>query len=353
MKRNRQVIVLASVLVSAVFLWLAFRTLNPEAFIASLRTINPFWLAVGAVVYFAAVVVIALRWQFLLRAIRFVPLNNLIPLVCIGYMGNNVYPFRAGEVLRIGLLRRLHDVPLAKGTTTVVVERVFDGIVMLSFILIALLFVPDIAPEVRTVAAFAAPLFVTALSVFLLLAARPQIMQQMAEWVARLLPGRLREVVLHLSGDITHGLEGLRSPADLAGAVCASYGSWAIEACVYWIVTFAFDLNLSYPTLLLVVGVVNLAGLIPASPGQIGVYEFFVRAGLVGVGVREDTALAYAVVVHIVIWLPVTLAGFYFLARLGLGWRAVTSAADGEGLSSEEQGHDALEHDWAATSASK
>jgi hypothetical protein len=42
----------------------------------------------------------------------------------------------------------------------------------------------------------------------------------------------------------------------------------------------------------------------------------------------RDVALAYAIVVHIVIWLPVTLAGFYFLARQGLGWQAITHARE-------------------------
>jgi uncharacterized membrane protein YbhN (UPF0104 family) len=97
---------------------------------------------------------------------------------------------------------------------------------------------------------------------------------------------------------------------------------------VYWLVSFAFNLNVGYPVMLLVVGVVNLAGLIPASPGQIGVFEFFVRTVLMAVGVDEATATAYALVVHVVIWLPVTLVGFYFLARQGLNWQAVTHARE-------------------------
>ncbi len=44
----------------------------------------------------------------------------------------------------------------------------------------------------------------------------------------------------------------------------------------------------------LVVGVVNLAGLIPASPGQLGVYEFFASTVVIAVGIGEVQALAYA-----------------------------------------------------------
>jgi uncharacterized membrane protein YbhN (UPF0104 family) len=93
-------------------------------------------------------------------------------------------------------------------------------------------------------------------------------------------------------------------------------------------VSFAFDLHLGYEVMLLVVGTVNLAGLIPASPGQVGVFEFFASAVLVGVGVNELAATSYAITAHIVIWLPVTVAGFIFLVRQGLGWDAIAYARE-------------------------
>ncbi|MGV2438006.1 MAG UNVERIFIED_CONTAM: flippase-like domain-containing protein [Anaerolineae bacterium] len=61
--------------------------------------------------YYGAMVLIAVRWTFVLRSIQPLTWTNLFPLVAIGYMGNNIYPFRAGEVLRIVLLRRNHAIP--------------------------------------------------------------------------------------------------------------------------------------------------------------------------------------------------------------------------------------------------
>jgi hypothetical protein len=283
-------------------------------------------LVVGVLVYYLAMLVITLRWRFLLRAFTNAPLLELYQLVAIGYMGNNIYPFRSGEILRIVLLRQGYKVPLARGTTTVLVERVFDGIVMLTFIIVPLIFIPNASPELRAAATFTAPVFVAALVVFFALAARPGLLRRVVNVIGRILPATLRDLVTRLSEDVIDGLAGLRNPIDLAGAVVASYLTWAIEAVVYWIVSFAFGLDVSYWVMLTVVGAVNLAGLLPASPGQIGVFEFFASRVLIGVGIAETQATAYALLVHVVIWLPPTLLGFVMLARRGLGLSAVTRA---------------------------
>lgn len=325
---KRQLIVAFGVLISVVFLFLAFRGLDPAAAWEYIRAAQLGWLVVGALTYFIAVTIISLRWQFLLRSVVFIPLRKLIPLVSIGYMGNNIYPFRSGEALRVYLLKRNHDVAIARGATTVLIERVFDGIVMLTFIVVPLLFIETTSEDIQQVASFAAPIFLVALVLFFGLAAKPDWLRGLLRLVERVLPEKLAELVDPIGEDIIAGLEGLRTPGNLAGAVICSYATWAVEAGVYWIVSWAFDLDLGYPTMLLVVGTVNLAGLIPASPGQIGVFEFFVRSVVVGAGVGATVGLAYAVVVHVVIWLPVTLLGFFFLVREGLNLKAVTRARE-------------------------
>jgi uncharacterized protein (TIRG00374 family) len=232
MKRHKWLLAFAGLLISFVFLLIAFRNLQPEQVWSNLRTANGLLLLFAAAWYFAAVTVITLRWGYLLKAIQALPLAGLIPLVCIGYAGNNIYPFRSGELLRIVLLQRKYGVSLTRGMTTVVVERVFDGLVMLSFILLPLLTLEISSPEVRTVASFAAPLFLTALLVFFVLAARPDVLRALFGQISRLLPGRLHEPLRALVEDVITGLSGLRTPLDLAAAVICSYLTWALEASV-------------------------------------------------------------------------------------------------------------------------
>ena len=52
-------------------------------------------------------------------------------------MGNNVYPFRAGEVIRAWVLKRNEDVTISASLATIIVERIFDGLVMLVFVFVS------------------------------------------------------------------------------------------------------------------------------------------------------------------------------------------------------------------------
>ncbi len=328
MTNRQKLFVLIGIVVSILFLWLAFRNLHPEAVLQNLGSANLPVLFLATGWYFSAVTVISMRWGYLLKSIRQIALVRLMPLVCIGYMGNNVYPFRSGEALRIYLLRQEHQIPFVKGATTVLIERVFDGLVMLTFILIGVNLTQVGGEAIQTVATFATPLFLMALGVFFALAMRPNTLRELSNAVEKLLPQRLAGMLDKLSEDIIGGLEGLRTPADLAMTIITSYVCWMLEASVYLLVAIAFGLSPDYGLMLVVVGTVNLAGLIPASPGQLGVFEFFASQVLIGAGIESGLALTYALTVHVVIWLPVTLIGFYFLIQRGLSWRDIRQAHD-------------------------
>ena len=328
MTRKQRLVVIVGIAISAVFLWLAFQGLNPAAVWSHVQQVNLVLVVLAAIWFFVSVFFMALRWQYLLRSIRLVSLNQLIQLVCIGYTGNNVYPLRTGEILRVFLLQRNQGVPFARGMVVAVAERMFDGLVMLTFIVIALPLLNITNSALQSIVAVGTPVFLIGLAAFFLVAARPNVLRKIIAVVTKPLPGRLRDIAVGLSEDVLQSLEGFRRPSDLAGTVLWSYVSWILHSGVYWIVALAFGLQLDFATTLLVVGAVNLAGLIPASPGQVGVFEFFTVAVLTSVGIPEVQATAYALVVHLVIWLPVTLAGFVLLARQGLSLNAVTHARE-------------------------
>ncbi len=121
------------------------------------------------------------------------------------------------------------------------------------------------------------------------------------------------------------GLEGLHRPSRLGAVFARSVPIWLAEAVMYYIVALGFDLQdqLGGPlamasAILVVTAASNLATALPSSPGSLGPFEALAVLALVFLGVDGETALAYAIVLHLALLLPVIAAGLAHLAARGL-----------------------------------
>jgi hypothetical protein len=73
-------------------------------------------------------------------------------------------------------------------------------------------------------------------------------------------------------------------------------------------------------------GVVNLATTLPSAPGYVGTFDEPGIEILKLYGVEGNIAAAYTLVLHVALWLPITLLGGYFMIRQGLSLSALNKA---------------------------
>jgi glycosyltransferase 2 family protein len=314
------------VAISAFFVYWTASRLEWAAFQDALQNVQYGWLLPGIAVYFCAVWARTWRWHYMLRHMGNVPLRRLFPVVVIGYMGNNVYPARAGEVIRSYFLKRNEGISVSASLATVALERLFDGLVMCFFVFVTLPFVP--LPQVyRMVVIGFSLLFFVALAIFLLLAAYPERTNRLAaRLITLVVPLRVRPRVNDLATKFLRGLESLRSPREVAMIFLTSVAIWLTETTKYWFVMQAFPFTVSFPVLMLMTAIVNLVTTIPSAPGYVGTFD---TAGIVvlrSFGVMTSLAAAYTIVLHVALWLPVTLLGLFYMSRASLGWRDINTA---------------------------
>jgi len=93
-----------------------------------------------------------------------------------------------------------------------------------------------------------------------------------------------------------------------------------LETVKYWFVMHAFSFEVSFFTLMLMNGVVNLATTIPAAPGYLGTFDAPGIAVLQADGVGKAIATGYTLVLHLALWVPITALGAYYMAREGIKW---------------------------------
>ena len=323
MKIKRWHIVLG-ILISAVFLFLAFRKIEFNQLWQYLRAAKWAWVLLGLVFYFMGVWVRTWRWQVLLKPLKHLSRRQLFPVVCIGYMGNNVYPARAGEVLRSILLKQSDDVPISGSLATIVVERLFDGITILALVLLNFRQFVQIAPDaewvnrIQTGSILVAGIFGLILIVFLAMLFLPKQTQAVSGWlINKLLPAKLRPKVSGILDKFIEGLRVLRSPGQSLLVLALSMLVWVLEGGLYWGVMKALGLDLSFMSLLLVEGVVNLVLLIPAAPGGLGTFDAAARFMLSLFGIPAELALGYALMLRVALWIPITALGAIFFVKEG------------------------------------
>ena len=335
---KRQVRLIASIAISVVFLAVAARNLAGDAgsVVAALRQANYWFLLPALVAYFVGVWLRAARWHFLLRPVKPIAVGRLFPVVVIGYMANDVLPARLGEVVRAYVLGEQERVPKTTTLATILVERMFDGLVMLAFVALVTLVVP-LDANIQQVIRLAAALFLGALVVvFVVVSSRARAVALVGR-LEQLLPAGLEGRIAPVADRFIQGMNSLQSPRLALAVAALSVGAWLCEATMYLIVALGFDLRLGYPAFILTTALANLMAMVPAAPGYVGTFDAGALAGLVLFGVARAQATGYVAVLHLALWAPVSLLGFYYLWRANLSLRTLgRRAADEEKSSTED-----------------
>jgi uncharacterized membrane protein YbhN (UPF0104 family) len=102
---------------------------------------------------------------------------------------------------------------------------------------------------------------------------------------------------------------------------------WLLETGKYWFIMHAFPFNVSFFALMLMNGIVNLATTIPSAPGYVGTFDAPGIALLEAYHVPNAIAVGYTLVLHIALWLPITLIGFYYFSKEGLRWGSLSTVS--------------------------
>jgi uncharacterized protein (TIRG00374 family) len=313
--------------ISLVLLYFALSGLKLKELGQAVVGANYWWLIPGVAIYFVGVWARAWRWHYLLHPLKSISTRRLFPTVAIGYFGNNILPARAGELLRAIVLKKDEEVPISASLATIIVERVYDGVVMLAFVFLNL---PELARltsssgfigDIRTLALVGSGLFFGALAIFLAAAMFPEkTLAALDVLIHRIVPIRYQEKSLGLTERFLGGLAALRSPVGALMVFLTSIVIWLLETGKYWFVMHAFPFQVSFFTLMLMNGIVNLATTIPSAPGYVGTFDAPGIAVLQAYGVDKATAAAYTLILHVALWAPITALGGYYMLKKGIRW---------------------------------
>jgi hypothetical protein len=326
-RSQRALVVLLGALGSAVFLYLAARRLDFAAVAATWRTAEPLpWVIFAVLCYVAGHLVRGLRLRVLVRRETALPWLTATNIVVIGYASNNVFPARLGELVRAGVLVERTGMPFGEALTITFIERLLDGMAILVVLVGAAAFSVH-ADTIDRVAKLAAILFGGALLVVVIGVLVPNVLLGLASRLTAQLGAKWRDRALRVTTHIINGGACLRDPRTALAVSLLSVVVWVLEASMFVCVLPAFGMPLRFSLGALAMSVTNLGILVPSTPGYIGPFHYFCQQTLMTQGVPATQALAYAVLVHLAFYVPVTAWGAAAILRYGVEVGRTVAAA--------------------------
>src|SRR5688572_16545296 len=278
----------------------------------------------------------ARRWKTILA-----PIDDQIPFAplwrstAIGMMVNNVLPARAGELARaFALTRERPSIPFSASFASLAVDRLFDAFVIITMMLLAML--DPAFPRGERVAgqlvshwvawgAIVAAAFLATVYLIVFFPLRiVALYQAFARRVAPRLEQRGRDVLLAFAS----GLSVLRSPRRFVAVLLWTIAHWVVNALAWWIACKAVGIAVPFSAMFVLQGLIAIGVAIPSAPGFFGVFEALGREGLGVYGIDPTLAVTWAIGYHLLSFIPITLMGAYYFARLGLHFRDIGTATE-------------------------
>lgn len=310
--------------ITAALVWWAFHQVDFAVVWSTIRTVHIVPLLLAVAVATLPFLLRVPRWRLLLRYDdgSALPTGPLCHAIAIGFAANNVLPFRAGELLRVGAVSRLARVAFAAALSSVAVERVVDALTVVALMAGGLVGgqLPSTVTlggttPVAVVAQRTGIVCLAALLVAIAAAWRRDLTLQLFE---RLVPsGRIGRALVQFVDRLLSGLSALRDPRRALPVVGWSLVIWLVNATAFYVAFKAFNFALPFTGALVLQGALMIGIAVPSTPGYAFVFEAAIVAALALYGVPTAPAFAFAVTYHVATFIPITALGTWSAVHTG------------------------------------
>lgn len=306
------------IVISLVCLYFAFQGIDFNKLFVALGDINYLWLMVSSLLFLASYLVRVLRWQLLFSPLK-LRLGNVFHALNVGYFLSNILPARLGDVARAYLIGELENVSKARALSTVVVERLSDGLTVVLLLSLTALFVPNIPIEAQQGAVGVAITGIVGIAVLLAISFHKErglaLLRRLTAPIKLLQRPRLWQTLESL----IDGFAVLRSPKALLGVGVCAVLAWVLGGLTFWTAAFATNASLPITAAFLVMTATSLMVVVPSSPGYVGVFHAGAVLILTTVfKVDQTVALTYAIVIHAVTYIWIIVLGVFSMWREGI-----------------------------------
>jgi len=316
---------------SLVFLDLVFYKLDLNTMLMALKQANYYMFVPSLAILAISLVIRTWRWHWLLSQAKTARFSSLFSSLMIGTAANMVLPARAGEFIRAYFLGRREEISKTTAFATIVVERVFDGLTILLFLLLVVILTGARNNEIKYIGYLGAAFYLGVVAGLVILYFRRDFLGRLLE---ALLPQSLAARIAGLLDAFLEGMQIMRNSRQLLMVVLLSLATWVGFALSFWPIMLAFDFGapIPYYAPFLVIAFDALGLTIPGAPAGIGIFQYvtvvalriaFTLSGAELAANFGEVAASFSLALHFSQVAPEVLIGLYCFLRENVSLRDV------------------------------
>jgi uncharacterized protein (TIRG00374 family) len=311
--------------ISIVFLILAVKDVPLSDVAQALTRVNYVWILFAVVAMVTQTSLRTMRWVVLYypeqKGLR---VTQMLGIMFISQMLNIVVPWRVGELARIYLMGEIEKRSKAQTLATLGVEKFFDTLMLLLLLLLIPPFMtlPNWLEGPRESIVFLAiALFIAAI---VLLVFREQLIVLLSRIHLPWSKKSLGEIMRLALGS----LDVLKRWDLHLGLQILSITIWLIGVVINMLVALSLNLALPFVAAFLLMAVLQVGGIVPSSPGKVGVFQALCILTLALFGVDKSIGLTYGILLYLVAYGVPVLAGVLSLWWGGVNLQRITSPTE-------------------------
>ena len=307
MRITKRKIVATSILAILILFFIA-SLIGWASIIDTLHTASPALIALSIIVYLISWPLRGIRYRQILAQMGVKEdLNFLIGCIAVSQSANVFIPARIGDVARAYLLKKMKNIPLITGFSSLAVERIFDVLAIATIGGVAMLGLRGMLLDQRitdtlTIAGIAIVAVFGLLVLFL----------KLRTTIGGVIGRFIREIALVST-----------NPRAFTIVFAGSLLVWLVDTLTCFVVLNAFSETIScsmIPIVFLAIAVGNLTKIFPITPGSIGPYEIALTSIFHLGGIDPAIGLVAAGFDHLVKNSVTLILGSAYLSRFGLSW---------------------------------
>lgn len=302
-RKGKSIRVIAGLVIGAALLFLTVKDLSWAEVSAQFATLDYGWVLLALALYWLELSLRIARWGMLLSPLRAtLPLSTVAIAFVSGYAANNVLPAKLGEPFRADLLGRLGDVSRMSALGSIIVERMFDLVVVLGMTAWGVLMVSsdhlDILADVnRGLAALLIPFLGLAGGIYFVVTRKSNALVVRVKSASE----KLRNLLA--------GLEIPNRPGSYLKLMGFTFVIWALNSLAMWSILMALDVQLTASQTVMLIGLTGISASIPAAPAGIGTLQYAFYLAAILYDFPTSAAIVASALVQIVLLGSATLVG--------------------------------------------